>query len=90
MKVIQTVLFSLDVNGGINEFSSGWWGCSKFGSSFTEEEEKLIQEMCSSAAIMGSGSGRIPAEGHEGHERCVDRHDRQGLQNFKPNRYFGK
>ena len=46
--------------------------------------------MYSSAGIMGSGSGRIPAErSPEGHKRYVRiRFKRQGLQNFKPNRYF--
>ena len=49
-----------------------------------------LEEMYSSAAIMGSGSGRIPAErSPEAHKRYVRiRFKRQGLQNFKPNRYF--
>ena len=53
-------------------------------------EDGKLEEMYSSAGIMGSGSGRIPAErSPEGHEKYVRmRHDRQGLQNFKQNRYF--
>ena len=49
-----------------------------------------LDEMYSSAAVMGSGSGRIPSErSPEAHERYVRmRHDKQGLQNFKKNRYF--
>ena len=77
--------------GGLNEISSmAGGGAQGFGAPFTEEEEKLIQEMYSSAAIMGSGSGRIPAErSPEAHKRYVRiRFTRQGLQNFKPNRYF--
>ena len=77
--------------GGLNEVSSMTGGGAQgFGAPFTEEEEKLIQEMYSSAAIMGSGSGRIPAErSPEAHKRYVRiRFTRQGLQNFKPNRYF--
>ena len=52
--------------------------------------KKDLEEMYSSAGIMGSGSGRIPAErSPEGHKRYVRiRFKRQGLQNFKPNRYF--
>ena len=55
-------------------------------------EDGKLEEMYSSAGIMGMGSGRIPAErSPEGHERYVRmRHDRQGLQNFKPNRYFAE
>ena len=55
-------------------------------------EDGKLEEMYSSAAFMGTGSGRIPAErSPEGHERYVRmRHDRQGLQNFKPNRYFAE
>lgn len=53
-------------------------------------KEENLKEMYSSAGIMGSGSGRIPAErSTEGHKRYVRiRFTRQGLQNFKPNRYF--
>jgi hypothetical protein len=56
------------------------------------KHSKKIDEMYSSAGMMGMGSGRIPAErSPEGHERYVRmRHDRQGLQNFKPNRYFAE
>ena len=77
--------------GGMNEVSSMAGGAVQgFGAPFTKEEEELIQEMYSSAAIMGSGSGRIPAErSPEAHKRYVRiRFTRQGLQNFKPNRYF--
>ena len=53
-------------------------------------KKEELEEMYSTAAIMGSGSGRIPAErSPEGHKRYVRlRFTRQGLQNFKPNRYF--
>ena len=55
-------------------------------------EDGKLEEMYSSAGIMGSGSGRIPSErSPEGHKRYVRmRHDKQGLQNFKRNRYFKK
>jgi hypothetical protein len=51
-----------------------------------------LDEMYSSAAIMGSGSGRIPSErSPEAHDRYVRmRHDKQGLKNFKQNRYFAE
>jgi hypothetical protein len=58
---------------------------------FTNEEIDLIHELYStSGAAMGSGSGHIPHErSPEGHKRYVRiRYTRQGLQNFKPNRYF--
>jgi len=58
---------------------------------FTNEEIDLIHEMYStSGAMMGSGSGQIPKERNpEAHKRYVRiRFTRQGLQNFKPNRYF--
>ena len=49
-----------------------------------------LEEMYSSAAIMGSGGGGFPKErSPEGHKRYVRiRFKRQGLQNFKPSRYF--
>jgi len=51
-----------------------------------------LDEMYSTAAIMGAGSGRIPAErSPEGHDKYVRmRHDMQGLKNFKQNRYFAE
>jgi hypothetical protein len=58
---------------------------------FTNEEIDLIHELYStSGAVMGSGSGQIPRERNpEAHKRYVRiRFTRQGLQNFKPNRYF--
>ena len=87
----NSVIFFRCPMSGLNEVSSMAGGAVQgFGAPFTKEEEKLIQEMYSSAAIMGSGSGRIPAErSPEAHEKYVRmRHDRQGLQNFKRNRYF--
>jgi hypothetical protein len=54
---------------------------------------KKIDEMYSTAgAMMGSGSGEIPKERNpEAHKRYVRiRYTRQGLQNFKPNRYFAE
>lgn len=87
----NSVIFFKCPMSGLNEVSSMAGGAVQgFGGAFTEEEEKLIQEMYSSAAIMGSGSGRIPAErSPEAHKRYVRiRFKRQGLQNFKPNRYF--
>jgi hypothetical protein len=87
----NSVIFFRCPMGGINEVSTMAGGAVQgFGAPFTEEEKKLIQEMYSSAAIMGSGSGRIPAErSPEAHKRYVRiRFRRQGLQNFKPNRYF--
>ena len=58
---------------------------------FTNEEIDLIYEMYStSGAMMGSGSGQIPKErNRKAHKRYVRiRFTRQGLQNFKPSRYF--
>ncbi len=87
----NSIIFFKCPMSGINEVSSVSGGAIQgFGAPFTKEEEKLIQEMYSSAAIMGSGSGRIPAErSPEAHEKYVRmRHEKQGLQNFKRNRYF--
>ena len=55
-----------------------------------DNRKKELDEMYSSAAIMGSGGGGFPKErSPEGHKRYVRiRFKRQGLQNFKPNRYF--
>ena len=88
---VNSIIFFRCPMGSINEVSSMTGGAVQgFGAPFTKEEEKLIQEMYSSAAIMGAGTGRIPAErSPEGHRRYVRiRFTRQGLQNFKPNRYF--
>ena len=87
----NSVIFLKCPMGGLNEVSSMAGGAVQgFAGPFTKEEKKIIQEMYSSAAIMGSGSGRIPAErSPEAHRRYVRiRFKRQGLQNFKPNRYF--
>ena len=55
-----------------------------------DEEGKLDEMFSSSGAMMGSGSGQGPYErSPEGHKRYVRiRFTRQGLQNFKPSRYF--
>jgi hypothetical protein len=55
-----------------------------------DEEGKLEEMFSTSGAMMGSGSGHIPHErSPEGHKRYVRiRFTRQGLQNFKPSRYF--
>ena len=55
-----------------------------------EQKEELDELYSTSGAIMGSGSGQIPHErSPEGHKRYVRiRFARQGLQNFKPSRYF--
>ena len=87
----NSIIFFKCPMSGINEVSSmGGGAVQGFGAPFSKEEEKLIQEMYSSAAIMGSGGGGFPKErSPEGHKRYVRmRHDRQGLQNFKRNRYF--
>ena len=49
-----------------------------------------LDEMYSSSVVMGAGTGRIPSErSPEAHDRYVRmRHDKQGLKNFKQNRYF--
>jgi len=77
---------------GLNEISSmGGGSVQGFAAPFSKEEEKLIREMYStSGAMMGAGSGEIPKERNpEAHKRYVRiRFTRQGLQNFKPNRYF--
>ena len=58
----------------------------------TVDNREEIDEMYSSAAIKGMGSGRIAADrSPEGHERYVlDRYERQKLKKFKPNRYFAE
>ena len=55
-------------------------------------EDGKLEEMYSSAGIMGMGSGRIPSERNKkAHKRYVRmRFVNQGLQNFKPNRYFAE
>jgi len=57
-----------------------------------ELREEELDEMFSTAGVMGSGSGRIPADrSEEGHKRYIRmRFINQGLQNFKPNRYFAE
>jgi len=55
-----------------------------------KEKEELEEMYSTSGAMMGAGSGEIPKERNpEAHKRYVRiRFLRQGLQNFKPNRYF--
>ena len=55
-----------------------------------EQKEELDELYSTSGAMMGSGSGQIPKERNpEAHRRYVRiRFIRQGLQNFKPSRYF--
>ena len=62
------------------------------GKSLVEEDDAKLEEMYSSAGIMGMGSGRIPAERNKkAHKRYIRmRFVNQGLQNFKPNRYFAE
>jgi len=57
-----------------------------------DDPDHLEEMFSSSGAIMGAGSGQIPHErSPEGHKRYVRiRFTRQGLQNFKPNRYFAE
>lgn len=54
--------------------------------------EELEEMYSTSGAMMGAGSGEIPKERNpEAHKRYVRiRFTRQGLQNFKPNRYFAE
>jgi len=56
----------------------------------TKHSKKIDEMFSTSGAMMGSGSGQIPKERNpEAHKRYVRiRFTRQGLQNFKPNRYF--
>tara|TARA_B100002019_G_C21257675_1_gene594866 strand:- start:656 stop:1387 length:732 start_codon:yes stop_codon:yes gene_type:complete len=56
----------------------------------TEHSKKIDELYSTSGAMMGSGSGQIPKERNpEAHKRYVRiRFTRQGLQNFKPSRYF--
>ena len=58
----------------------------------TEHSKALEGMFSTSGAMMGAGSGQIPHErSPEGHKRYVRiRFTRQGLQNFKPNRYFAE
>ena len=57
---------------------------------YAGEKEELEEMYSTSGAMMGAGSGEIPKERNpEAHKRYVRiRFTRQGLQNFKPNRYF--
>ena len=57
-----------------------------------KKKEELDEMYSTSGTIMGSGSGQGPYErSPEGHERYVRmRHEKQGLKNFKPNRYFAE
>jgi hypothetical protein len=72
---------------GLEEISSMGGGAVQ---GHVDDRKKELDEMYSSAAIMGSGGGGFPKErSPEGHKRYVRiRFKRQGLQNFKPNRYF--
>ena len=56
------------------------------------KKEELDEMYSTSGAMMGSGSGQGPYErSPEGHERYVRmRHEMQGLQNSKQNRYFAE
>ena len=78
----------------INEISAmGGGAVHGHVSNDTKDEKEELEEMYStSGAMMGSGSGQIPKERNpEAHERYVRmRHDMQGLQNFKQNRYFAE
>jgi len=62
------------------------------GAAHGAAKEELEEMFSTAAAIMGAGSGQGPYErSEEGHERYVRmRHDMQGLQNFKQNRYFAE
>ena len=57
-----------------------------------DDSDRLEEMFSTSGAMMGAGSGQIPHErSPEGHKRYVRiRFTRQGLQNFKPNRYFAE
>jgi len=57
-----------------------------------DEKEELEELFSTSGAMMGSGSGQGPYErSPEGHKRYIRmRFTKQGLQNFKPNRYFAE
>tara|TARA_R100000030_G_scaffold36425_1_gene27240 strand:+ start:69 stop:380 length:312 start_codon:yes stop_codon:yes gene_type:complete len=53
-------------------------------------KREIDERYSTSGAMMGAGSGQIPKERNpKAHKRYVRiRFTRQGLQNFKPNRYF--
>jgi serine/threonine protein kinase len=61
-------------------------------SGHVDDREDLEEMYSTSGAMMGAGSGQIPKERNpEAHERYVRmRHQKQGLKNFKPNRYFAE
>lgn len=67
-------------------------GGSVVGHFHNTEKEDLEEMYSTSGAMMGAGSGEIPKERNpEAHERYVRmRHEKQGLKNFKPNRYFAE
>jgi len=56
----------------------------------TDHSKKIDELFSTSGAMMGSGSGQGPYErSPKGHKRYVRiRFTRQGLQNFKPSKYF--
>ena len=78
----------------LDELSSVGGGVGQQGSvegHVNNKEKEELEEMYStSGAMMGSGSGQGPYErSPEGHKRYLRiRFTRQGLQNFKPSRYF--
>ena len=75
----------------IDEMSSMGGGAVQ-GHVNAKEKEELEEMYSTSGAMMGSGSGQGPYErSPEGHERYVRmRHELQGLENFKQNRYFAE
>jgi len=81
----------IKVKKKVNEISAmgGAGGGDVQGHSSPEDLEEIFS---TSGAIMGAGSGQGPYErSPEGHERYVRmRHDMQGLENFKQNRYFAE
>jgi len=78
----------IKINKKINEISTVTGG----GVQGYPKKEELDELYSTSGAMMGSGSGQIPKErNNKAHKRYVRmRFTNQGLQNFKPNRYFAE
>ena len=89
MKIKITKKKTLDELSSVGGGGVGQQG-SVEGHVNNKEKEELEEMYSTSGAMMGSGSGQGPYErSPEGHKRYLRiRFTRQGLQNFKPSRYF--
>ena len=82
----------IKINKKINEISTAAGVVGHANPKANDEKEELEELFSTSGAMMGSGSGQGPYErSPKGHKRYIRmRFVNQGLQNFKPNRYFAE